>query len=146
MPEIKAPERRWRRSDVFLVNTEQTSYIVLVFPLLTLNEWMSNWFFWSLRNIRHKIAVSWNLIDCKHWFHLNARKNFQWKAVKGSFSTWMSSFTSIIIVPSWNYHSLTHETFNLALGSSLNMFQPDFLDFDNKIAHYIGLRNYEYWN
>ena len=36
---IKTPERRqWCRSDVFIVNIEQISHIVLVFSLLTLNK------------------------------------------------------------------------------------------------------------
>ena len=36
---IKTPERRQqRRSGVFIVNIEQISHIVLVFPLLTLNK------------------------------------------------------------------------------------------------------------
>ena len=40
---IKTPERRqWRRqrarSGIFIVNFEQISHIVLVFPLLTLNK------------------------------------------------------------------------------------------------------------
>ena len=36
---IKTPERRhWRRSGAFIVNYEQISHIVLVFPLTTLNE------------------------------------------------------------------------------------------------------------
>ena len=36
---IKAPEwRQWRRSGVYIVNFEQISNIVLVFPLLTLNK------------------------------------------------------------------------------------------------------------
>ena len=30
--------RQWRRSYVFIVNFEQISHIVLVFPLLTLNK------------------------------------------------------------------------------------------------------------
>ena len=35
---IKAPERRqWRRSDIFIVNVEHISHLVLVFVLLTLN-------------------------------------------------------------------------------------------------------------
>ena len=35
---IKIPERRqWRRSGIFIVNFEHISYLVLVFPLLTLN-------------------------------------------------------------------------------------------------------------
>ena len=35
---IKTPERRqWRHSDVFIVNFEHISYLVLVFLLLTLN-------------------------------------------------------------------------------------------------------------
>ena len=38
---IKTPERRqWRRYGVFIVNVEQISHIVLVFPLLTLNKQM----------------------------------------------------------------------------------------------------------
>ena len=37
----KTPERRqWRRYGVFIVNVEQISHIVLVFPLLTLNKQM----------------------------------------------------------------------------------------------------------
>ena len=36
---IKTPERRhWRRSDVFIVNFEHISHLVLVFLLLTLNR------------------------------------------------------------------------------------------------------------
>ena len=36
---IKTPEQRqWRRSGAFIVNFEQISHIVLIFPLLTLNE------------------------------------------------------------------------------------------------------------
>ena len=36
---IKTPERRhWRRSGAFIVNYEQISHIVFVFPLTTLNE------------------------------------------------------------------------------------------------------------
>ena len=34
---IKAPERQWRRSGVFVVNFEHISHLVLVFMLLTLN-------------------------------------------------------------------------------------------------------------
>ena len=35
---IKTPERRhWRRSDVFIVNFEHISHLVLVFLLLSLN-------------------------------------------------------------------------------------------------------------
>ena len=41
---IKTSERRhwrhWRRSDLFIVNFEQISHIVLVFPLLTLNKYI----------------------------------------------------------------------------------------------------------
>ena len=36
---IKTPERRqWRRSDVFIVNFENISHLLLVFPLLTLSR------------------------------------------------------------------------------------------------------------
>ena len=36
---IKTPEQRhWRHSCVFIITFEQTSHIVLVFPLLTLNK------------------------------------------------------------------------------------------------------------
>ena len=36
---IRTPERRhWRRSGVFIVNFEQISLIVLMFPLLALNK------------------------------------------------------------------------------------------------------------
>ena len=36
---IKTPERRqWRHSGVFIVNFEKISWIVQVFPLLTLNK------------------------------------------------------------------------------------------------------------
>ena len=36
---VKTPERRhWRRPDVFIVNSEHISHVVLVFPLLTLNK------------------------------------------------------------------------------------------------------------
>ena len=36
---MKIPEwRHWRRFGVFIVNFEQISHIVLVFPLLSLNE------------------------------------------------------------------------------------------------------------
>ena len=36
---IKTPERRyWRRSDVFIVNFEHITHLVLVFLLLTLNR------------------------------------------------------------------------------------------------------------
>ena len=39
---LKAVEQcHWRRSDVFIVNFEQPSHIALVFPLLTLNNWIS---------------------------------------------------------------------------------------------------------
>ena len=35
---IKTPEQcHWRRSGVFIVNFEQMSYIVIIFPLFTLN-------------------------------------------------------------------------------------------------------------
>ena len=38
----KTPERRqWRRSDVFIVNFEHISHLVLVFLLLTLSKQMS---------------------------------------------------------------------------------------------------------
>ena len=38
---IKTPERRhWRRSDVFIVNFEHNSHLVLVFLLLTLGRYM----------------------------------------------------------------------------------------------------------
>ena len=38
---IKIPERRhWRRSDIFIVNFEHISYLVLVFLLLTLNIYL----------------------------------------------------------------------------------------------------------
>ena len=36
---IKTPERRhWRRSDVFIVNSEQISHLVLVFLLITFSR------------------------------------------------------------------------------------------------------------
>ena len=36
---IKTPERRqWRRSDVFIVNFENISHLLLVLPLLTLSR------------------------------------------------------------------------------------------------------------
>ena len=34
---IKTPERRWRRSGIFIVNFEHISHLVLVFLLLNLN-------------------------------------------------------------------------------------------------------------
>ena len=38
---INTPEQdHWRRSGVFIVNFEQNSHIILVFPLLTLNKKM----------------------------------------------------------------------------------------------------------
>ena len=38
---IKTPEQRhWHRSDVFIVNFEQISDVVLVFPLLALNKYI----------------------------------------------------------------------------------------------------------
>ena len=38
MFKMKTPGRRRRRSDVFIVNFEQISYIDLAFPKLTLNK------------------------------------------------------------------------------------------------------------
>ena len=35
---IKTPERQWRCSDVFIINLEYILHLVLVFPLLTLND------------------------------------------------------------------------------------------------------------
>ena len=35
-----ALQRHWPHSSVFNVNFEQTSHIVKVFPLLTINNWM----------------------------------------------------------------------------------------------------------
>ena len=37
---IKTPECQSRRSDVFIINFEQISHIILVFPLLTLNKYL----------------------------------------------------------------------------------------------------------
>ena len=40
---IRAPERRHRRSGVFIVNSEHISHLVLVFLLLTLSRQMPTW-------------------------------------------------------------------------------------------------------
>ena len=45
---IEIPERRhWRRSCVFMVNFEQISHIVLLFPLLTLNKYIPTGYFFT---------------------------------------------------------------------------------------------------
>ena len=70
---IKALEQcHWRRSDVFIVNFEQSSYIALVFPLLTLNNWISAEMQYLL--IATAIYVIFSRIFCsvnsvkKEWF------------------------------------------------------------------------------
>ena len=73
---IKTPERRqWSRSGVFTVNCEHITHLVLVFPLLTVSNWMSagTWLLsakWSWLKILSKyssLQIFHDPASLSHW-------------------------------------------------------------------------------
>ena len=64
---IKTPERRhWRRFGVFIINFEDISQLVLVFPLLTLNKWTpAGWIQWiPVLGLDLQVLRLWSDIFC----------------------------------------------------------------------------------
>ena len=75
---IKIPKgRRWRRSALFIVNFEQISHIVFVFPLLTLNKQMpvGSIVYGSLQTIKEQHPIGIKVPLCQS----SVRKTIQGK-------------------------------------------------------------------